>query len=136
MGMCDSCRGLLRTGYTNPSTPGGDQCRDTQQGKRVGIEGVVLRSSSSSSAEDCCDQNSLLQGKGWTFVGHLFQPLKDSCTIYSSVQKKTIARRGTVSGTTEGSPTGPVLWPSWPASSPYVCVNHAYIHTSVIYHAL
>ena len=59
--------------------------------------------------------------KAFTFVGHLFQPRKDTCTLYSSITGHKIANRQTTTGTFRNNPENPpALWPSWSASSPWV----------------
>jgi len=58
---------------------------------------------------------------GWTLVPETTGSSRGKCSIYTSV-KSTKARSGAISGGHAVSPQHqkPVLWPSWPASSPWV----------------
>lgn len=91
--------------------------------KGVAIQGSVLRSLDIYQVGLCCEDAAQMKAKGWTFVPHVEPDAvaaqadpPGKCTIYSEVDSHTSANESTVSDFAKKV----VLWPSWPASSPWV----------------
>eukprot|EP01047_Picozoa_sp_COSAG01_P070109 COSAG01_NODE_10540_length_2136_cov_1.128130_2_plen_297_part_00 len=92
--------------------------------KGVSLDGTVEKIVEVETMGECCqfasnDQNA----KGWTFVQHItldgWQP--GVCTLYKTMASPTSANYSTFSGFANFShPQQEMLWPSWPASSPWV----------------
>jgi tripeptidyl-peptidase-1 len=92
-------------GTTNCSAPQDD----------VEIEGTVASVQLSSRSIDCCFLAGQ-QGRGWTFDPPKGSALEGNCTIFAEVTGSKPSK-GKVSGVFNGKVQ---LWPSWPASSPWV----------------
>ena len=96
------------SGYSGHEEPTCNYKHDTE------VEGTVAQTKHFVTGADRCCEDAM--GKaGWTFSPYLGNFGK--CIIYSSVTGNK-ASKGATSGHT-GEPK-PTLWPSWPASSPWV----------------
>ena len=110
------------SGFTEPEP----QCN--KGAKEVGIDGEVLRVVKDiREYEECCFEANERKAAGWSFVKEKKGPddtdkkkKKDFCTLYKTVTSHISANKSTESGFATTAPAMPVLWPSWPASSPYV----------------
>jgi subtilase family serine protease len=106
------------SGYT-PS--GGDSCSSVFVVKKAtAVTGESTVVPGIRQQQECCDIATSQHAKAWTFVEHLFFPRLNTCTIYRTITGHKIAKRSTTTGTLRGAAGQPALWPSWPASSPWV----------------
>jgi tripeptidyl-peptidase-1 len=100
------------SGYTLDSYTQCHVATDFQQ--NTALVGTVSHSSKEWDAGECCDFS---KGAAFTFSGGSHGAKnghQGNCTYYSKVTG-TVPAPGSVAGSTTG-----VLWPSWPASSPWV----------------
>ena len=110
------------SGYTEPDPDA--CCDDRNNAKGVRLSGTVMKvlSRHIESARDCC-ATAFDVNASWTFERTGFGVLRGvRCTLFSRVESEVpTAERSTVSG--YAPPPGryaPKLWPSWPATSPWV----------------
>lgn len=102
------------SGYTD------DACSHTEN---VVIKGEVTQSFPRFPDASFCCQVAGQHSAGWTFSMAAANPATGNCTLYSKITSTSPAPPGTkiVSGGDGiGPPPTPKLYPSWPASSPWV----------------
>jgi len=144
---CDfaqAAAGFTFTGPDSPPTPPGGSCSSPTSG--VQLDGTVYQTLKVPEQRICCEFSDQM-GTGYSYTSDK-NGTSGSCTIYKTVtgnhtasksvtsgtNKKrvqgkcqifsTITGKKTVKGKTSSGSGGPaqpvVLWPSWPASSPFV----------------
>jgi subtilase family serine protease len=104
---------IFASGDSGSGYQGSMNCSASQDD--VEIEGTVASFQPSSRSLDCCFVAGV-QGRGWTFDPPTGSEPDGNCTIFAEVTG-TKPSKGKVSGFHNGKVQ---LWPSWPASSPWV----------------
>ena len=112
------------SGYTRPDPM--QQCMGGGE-KGVGVTGTVKKSKHAEEAEECCEvanDSEKHPAAAWTFTKEKGPDMagnkkKGICTIYSSVTGRTQTNKSSTSGFAPEA-KHVQLWPSWPASSPWV----------------
>ena len=118
------------SGFAPPHPPAPAQCPEKPGTAGKAYEGTSIRNitfvvPADDAAHLCCDITGELHGKYWTAQSEGGSPNKVQCIIYDSVTGQKDAP-GVTSGAAAPAPTpGPApkvgpLYPSWPASSPWI----------------
>eukprot|EP01043_Picozoa_sp_COSAG02_P040804 COSAG02_NODE_3329_length_6926_cov_4.245203_5_plen_574_part_00 len=108
------------SGYTPGPTDSCTSVFEVKPGTAVTGEEIPIGTERVVTEAECCDLATEHHAKAFTFAGHFLFPRLDKCTLFSSITGHKLANRQTISGTYRGDAPTPALWPSWPASSPWV----------------